>query len=207
MKLLHIFTLCIFITSSPVQAEPSVSASVINNITNENHINIVGLEALIERLGTRYTNIIDFFKVNKYTIGGTGILATYVFIAKKLSAGKVILNHKNSWSNWKSDIDLASLLQEKHSTLCKELHQSIVDKYQNNDQSDLLTPVVLFSNDIEGELTALKMFCKISNILERVKFRKIFLVQKVEVVNAQNKINRLNHLKNTFTELIKISIQ
>ena len=213
MKSLQVFALCIFTTSSLIQAEPSASASVINNITNQNHINIVGLEALIEKFGAqfgnaqkRYADIIDYFKVNKYTIGGTSILTAYVLVAKKLSAGKVILNHKNSWSNWKSDIDLASLLQEKHSTLCKELHQSIVDKYQNNDQSDLLTPVVLFSNDVETELTTLKMFCKICDVLEKVKLRKIFLIQTVETINAQNKINRLNHLKNTFTELIRVSL-
>jgi hypothetical protein len=173
---------------------------------NTQHTYIVNGIDISKHFNKKYSSLFNWFKSNKLALSGVGAASGYALIANKIAQGKTILYSNDNWTNWKNDTDLTDLLNKKSSTLQSELNQSILNKYANNDQSDLITPVVQFVNDLEKELAALKVFCKIGKKLQFCRLTKVFLITNKEITLANEKINRLLYIKNIITNSIKISL-
>jgi len=148
----------------------------------------------------------NWFENHPKTVIGLTLGSVYFFINSYLVRGRFIMQDANSWSNWKNDTNLSDLLNKPTNQLCRELYQSILDKYNNNNQSDLINPLVCFSRDLEQELANLKAFCKIGNVLHNSKINFLFLITAHNLEQANDKINRLTYFKKVITESLQISL-
>ena len=197
---------CLFIFTSNYL----VSIATINNNNTNINININGLPDIARELkkltDQKYNATSNWLKSNRYVFAGAGLAGAYAYIGNNVTHGKIVLYSSTNWANWKNDTTLTDLLSKSTSNLCRELHQSILDKYSNNNQADMMAPIVSFSKDLEQELTSLKVFCQIGKNLKRVRMKLLFLISDYELELASDKINRLLYLKNIITESIQVSL-
>lgn len=207
----------IIIFSIFISASQLIYANMPNSSTNVTVYNININGESIAKLATKafdtFQNLVDqkkvasvmWFKNNRYALAGTGLAGLYIFIANKLTSGKITLYNNNNWTNWKNDISLQDLINKPTLALSQELHQSILSKYSNNNQNDLLLAIIIFNEHLSKELESLKLFVTIGNNLKKMKIKLLFLVSDKEIQQASEKINRLLYLKKIINESIKIS--
>ena len=214
--------LCTIIFSRCLAAEvPPVPQTIINNYNGQITANVAisGLpikemfkmlskcmDDVKELANQRYNKATHWLKTNRLAFAAAGLGGLYVFIANKVMHGKAVLYTKTNWSSWKEDASLADLLNLPTNKLCRELHQSILDKYNNNNRSDAIVPLMLFGNDLDQEMQTLKTFSYLCEKLGKAHVQKLFLIAHHEPALVKEKINRLVLLKKIITESIHVSL-
>ncbi len=181
------------------------------NITNNNYqISINGVPELFDSakkaLNQNYASFYNLLKANKLFLFGTSLSIIYLYTNYQIYLGKQVLYNPKNWTNWKSDTSFNDLINQPTNTLCRELHQSILDKYSNNNQSDCMLPIVLFHNDLNQELAWLRALINYFNKLNQIKLTKLVWLSQQELALAQEKINRLSYLKKIITESVRVSL-
>ncbi len=105
---------------------------------------------------------------------------------------------KDSWSNWKSEIPFEKLLSIQSKNLANDLLSDIQKRYLNQSHpNDFITPMVLFSTEIEKDIANLELYLKILKAIKFLKLVKIFPIKDDN--EAQEKLNKLIYLKNIFS--------
>lgn len=220
MKAIYkIIYLQILITSNVLKCE-SIKLDRYPIINNYN-ININGVDFVkmrddmmadlnhyLHNLGKeKSANGLNWFKNHKSKIIFTSLAATYIYFTTKITAGKCVLYSQANWANWKQDTGLSELLIKSPNLLYRELNQSILDRYSNNNQTDVLTPLLSFNKDIEQELKILRTFSKVGKNLKRLKLKLFFWLNDQDLELANDKINRLLYLKNLINSSIQVSLK
>jgi len=202
-----------------LQTIPPVSV-INNNATTTYNVQVqcTGLEwlgGLVNNLAARLQDLnstkikaglLDWSKEHKKLIVGTTTAAIYLLTMHKLTQAKLIFNNPNAWSNWKPDYTFSDLIKINTHLLNRELYNSILTKYNNNDKSDSITPIALFSTDLEQELRALSHFVRITYWLKKARVNKLFFVSDDDITQAHTKINLLIYLRKIMTESLQISL-
>lgn len=163
-----------------------------------NYLHNLGKEKSKESLG--------WFKSHKSKLVLASIATVYLYFMNKITNGKIALYNQTNWANWKQDTGLSELLIKSPNLLYRELNQSILDKYSNNNQTDLITPLLSFNKDIEQELKILRTFSKVGKNLKRFRLKLFFLINDRDLELAADKINRLLYLKNLVNSSIQVSL-
>lgn len=153
----------------------------------------------LQTLGTYIGNIIDRYK---YWLPITTVSFVYCAIYYKISLTNKLLNTKDAWLNWKSDITFSKLLSESPKDLTQDLINDIQKKYTDQkNPTNFISPLVAFTNDINNEVTELESYVKIVNSIESCKLNKMYpTITQNKIDEAKEKINKLIYLKNIFTQ-------
>lgn len=177
---------------------------VTNNITN---IQINGMDLLkfLENFANRHSqSSYEWLKTHQKTCAGIGATIIYCTIMKSVVNGKALLTTNGCWSNWKNDTPLAALLSRPARSIYQELYSAIINKYANNSETDLLLPLVQFTNDLNQELQTLETFYKIGYYAQNCKLNWAFWISAQEISATQEKIARLAYYRTLINDSIRI---
>lgn len=192
-----------------------------NHNSNQYQITVVGLDQLIEHINNlidacmnfkskckelaTFDHLTTWCKKHRLAIGGCALLGVYAIITKELTAGRLVIHNNTAWANWKNHATLEDLINIDSHQLSRELHLSILNKYNNNNQMDAITPLTMFSKDLEQELERLRKFVQLSHYLKLSRTNRLFFVSEKEIALIQEKIHRLLYLKKIIIESIQVS--
>lgn len=99
-----------------------------------------------------------------------------------------------SWTNWHAEIPFEKLYTIPAQTVARELFSTIQERYCAQKESNFLTPLVNFSNDLEAELSALQKLLRFDTWFNILHISFLFPAPLTpQEITA--KINRLNYLK------------
>lgn len=153
----------------------------------------------LQNLGTTFS---DYINKYKYWLPITIVTCAYCSLFYKITYAHTILNSKNSWSNWKSNLTFDKLLSTTQKDLALELITEIQKKYMDTQNpTNFITPMVNFINDINAEMQELEKYVKIINLIKTVKLQSIYpIISDQKLSQAKEKINKLVYIKNIFSE-------
>lgn len=153
-----------------------------------------------------FDHLASWCKKHRLAIVSCALLGAYALIAKKLAGGRLVIHNSAAWANWKNHANLDDLINSDSRQLSRDLHLSIMSKYNNNNQADTITPLALFSKDVDQELVRLRKFIQVSHYLKISRTNRLFFVSEKEVALVQEKIHRLLYLKKIIIESMQLSL-
>lgn len=142
----------------------------------------------------------EFFTNNKYYIlTGCGLL-TYSALWLRLKLFSQIINNTDGWSCWKDEIPLEILYQKTPKEIVAELTDAIYKCYEIKD--NLSDPILFFIKTVNREIHELERFIKFYKFLKLTLVAYILPSYAYEISIAQEKIDRLMHLKELIQDMI-----
>jgi len=142
----------------------------------------------------------DYIAKHKYFFILTSSLSFYLFTYYKIYKLEAAINTKESWIFWKSDYSLEKLLIIDHKNLTKELLSDIQKKYASrSNPDDYITPLNLFINEIDKNIQDLNDYLKWVRTIQYLRIGKIYFINDKKLFDAQEKLNKLLFIKNTFS--------
>lgn len=145
----------------------------------------------------------NFLLNNKLKIALGVIGAGWVFLCVKLMHISFKVTKNNTWGAWKGNLSCDDLQQSDQNIIAKELFEAITKKYIGNKRVvHFLNPLVKFMNDVDAELLQLKKFIRMREMLNFTKLAFFFPRQEEALAIAQEKIQRLEYLKQLLTKFI-----
>ena len=125
--------------------------------------------------------------------------AGYIVLWYKTRSAASAIKNQNSWSQWKNELSFEKLLAMRQDDLGHEIAMAAQRKYLNfKNPTDHITPMVKFCKDVDNEIKKIGRYMTMSKWLKRFYIHKILPVNFNNTQEAQDKINRLTYLKNTF---------
>lgn len=156
-----------------------------------------------ENLITLRNFIIKYLILNQYKIIFGSCFTAYGSLWGNLLLSAYYVAQDHGWANWKNNIAFEMLRAIPQQELGKELLYAIQKKYQSpTNLTDFLTPLMLFLKDIEKEKKKLNKFLNTHKLIKAIYLKRIFPTQENLIKKTQERIMRLDYLKDVFLHWI-----
>jgi hypothetical protein len=116
-------------------------------------------------------------------------------LMSKLIYSSYTISTQRGWGVWNSHLSMEVLYHSNQIELAQSLFNDIQKAYAEKKNS-FLTPLVYFINETDAELSQLKSFLRLHEILGTIKIAALFPKQLEVKEMAFERINRLQFLKN-----------
>lgn len=118
----------------------------------------------------------------------------------RLTYASYKIKNNNGWSSWGLALSADKFSTVDSEVIAHELLIAIQKKYAIKEKHDsstikLLEPIISFINDVEAELKFLKNYVATKKVLSNTKLEFLFPIQVEILMMAQQKIQRLEYLK------------
>ena len=140
-----------------------------------------------ENLNQVTQNSLNFIKTHKYKACTIGLTSCYLLSLYKLSKLSNFCNQPNNWSNWQNYLNLNNLVSTHQESLYQDLDKQIKAKYE-----------LYFLQDIDNEINKINSYLKFIKVISFFRVNKLYLVSSSDIKLYEDKIVKLNYLKNLF---------
>ena len=138
-------------------------------------------------------------KNQKAKIACSATIACYCALWYQIHTTNAIVNHQQSWSNWKKHLSMEELLTSPQQTISSELVHAIQSLYIDPENpADFIFPLIQFSLNIEKEIEALKKQLKIYSWIQRLYCSKLFFINPSDLQDIEAKLTKLFFLQYIF---------
>jgi hypothetical protein len=151
-------------------------------------------------LGKKLLNVGTWVRTHKYKSSFFCCLFGYGAVHYYLLRASFTLAQKSNWSFWRSLCSFEDLCQTNQIELTKNLLSSFEDIFKDTNH---VANAHRFIKEANDELTLLKRFQWIMNIIDRCFLGRFFFVQRALLATIPDRLQRLEYLKNTIIGWLK----
>ena len=154
----------------------------------------------MEELKTRSQSAVaTLSSISKVKIIFGASLLSYAAILYSIHKSSSPAKQNNGWGSWRRELSFDELLAIPQKKIGEEITMAAQRKYLNpSNPADPVTPLVTFCHDVDEEIRNLQKYLSYSKWLRKIYLHKIFFLKDCDLLNANERINRLIYLKNTF---------
>jgi hypothetical protein len=183
-------------STSAASATSNVEVQVENTLTTDIR-NI--LKESFDKSVEKKNVFISWCKANKFKLIAGVISGSYLYLLYTIQKCKSLMQNKNSWCCWKSEIETDELVERPERIVCERLLKDIQAKYiikQTN--IDFLDPFAEFIKEVKHEINLLSLYLKLHPILIKLHLNKIFFTDAKMASQAEEKLERLYFVYQSF---------